>query len=331
MFTQALLNVLEGARWGSFGIAPADLEARDVIVIAGANWINAFDDYGWLADRLEKTSLPVVLVGVGAQSSLAMEIPKVTPGTMRLLYLVKDRSASIAARGAFSCDVLARLGITNSVPTGCPSLLLAGRDGPSIIVPENLSFETTCIHATRHGTRPTRPFEESLYRLAFRKKMDIVLQSETPDIYYVLGKGPAGEETKFAEILMKSYGSDDIGAIAAYLRQCGRVFTNFEGWVDYMKTKKFSFGTRIHGTIASLISGTAATLIVHDSRTLEMAKAMSIPYVSQSEAASIEEIDTQGLLLNEDILQLSSNYHKYFAKFESYFKENKLALASNYA
>ena len=202
MFTQALLNVLEGARWGSFGIAPADLEARDVIVIAGANWINEFDDYGWLADRLEKTSLPVVLVGVGAQSSLAMEIPKVTPGTMRFLSLVKDRSVSIAARGGFTCDVLAQLGINNAVPTGCPSLLLAGRGGPSITVPERISFETTCVHATRHGARPTKAFEEGLYRLALREKMDIVLQSEMSDIFYVLGKeGLAGDEAKFAEIL----------------------------------------------------------------------------------------------------------------------------------
>lgn len=87
MFTHSLLTVLDGARWGSFGVFPADLEDRDVIVIASANWINAFDDFGWLAERLERTSLPVVAVGIGAQAALDMAIPKVKPGTLRFLSL----------------------------------------------------------------------------------------------------------------------------------------------------------------------------------------------------------------------------------------------------
>jgi hypothetical protein len=333
MFTQALLTVLEGAKWGSFGIArvPDDLEQHDVIVVASANWINAFEDFGWLADRLEKTSLPVVLVGVGAQSSLELEMPEVTPGTLRFLSLVKDRSKSIAARGAFSCDVLARLGIKDVVATGCPSLLLAGRDGPTISPPDDVSFETTCVHATRHGVQPARPFEESLYRLAFRSKMDIVLQSEAPDIYRVLGRGgPAGKEEQYADRLKKSYGSDDVSAISTYLGQHGHAFTNFEDWVDYMRTKAFCFGSRIHGTIASLISGTAATLIAHDSRTLEMAKAMFIPFVVQSEIVSIENLAITDLLLGEDLSNMSANYHKYSEVFTRYFRDNGLSLAFDY-
>ena len=330
MFTQALLTVLDGARWGSFGITPADLEGRDVIVIACANWINGFDDFGWLADRLERTSLPIVLVGIGAQSSLEMDMPKVTPGTLRFLSLVKDRSTSISARGDFTCEVLEQLGINNAVATGCPSLLLAGRDGPSIAIPESISCATTCVQATRHGVQPAAPFDAQLYRLAFREKMDIVLQSETPDIYCALGKpAPAGKEEQFAEVLKQSYGSNDLDAISAYLRQHGRAFSNVASWLAYMKTKHFCFGARIHGTVASLISGTPATLIAHDSRTLEMARAMSIPYVLQSEVGSFDDFGNK-LLLRNDILRLATNYRHYFDAFSFYFSSNNLAFADCY-
>jgi Polysaccharide pyruvyl transferase len=332
MFMQALLTVLDGARWGSYSLTPFELDGRDVIVLASANWINGFEDFGWLAERLEKTSLPVVLVGVGAQASLAMEIPRVKPGTLRLLSLVRDRSKSIAARGTFSCDVLSQLGFNDVVPTGCPSLLLAGREGPSITVPEDLSFETTCVHATRHGVRPANPFEESLYRLAFREKMDIILQSETPDIYGVLGSpNPVGKEEQFSDLLMNSYGSQDVAAVSSYLRRHGHAFTNFEGWVEYMRTKAFCFGTRIHGTVASLIAGTAATLIAHDSRTLEMAKSMSIPYVLQSDLSAIENVDLRELLLKNDILGLLSHYHKYFVTFIDYFRDNDMMPSAGYS
>lgn len=322
MFTHSLLTVLEGARRGSFTIAPQELEGCDVIVVACANWINDYDDFGWFADRLEKTSLPVVLVGVGAQSTLDMKIPQVKPGTLRLLNLVKDRSKSISARGVFTCEVLEHLGIKNAEPTGCPSLLLAGPDGPSIRAPENISFEATCVHATRHGVQPASALDKELYRLAFREGMDIVLQSETPDIYCALGReAPDDKKEKFTAVLKDVYGSQDLGTIADYLREHGRVFTNVESWLAYMRTKQFCFGTRIHGTVASLVANTAATLIAHDSRTLEMAKAMPIPHMRASEDLT-ESVSSA--LTNAPHPFSMSEYEKYECAFCDFFEANDI-------
>ena len=161
MFTHSLCQVLADARWGSFNFKPEDLHDRDAIVLASANWINGFEDFGWLADRLEKTTLPVFLIGVGAQASLSMEIPKVSPGTLRLLALVRDRSISIAARGSFTCEVLEQLGIKSAVETGCPSLLLAGAEGPKINM-NSISRETCVVHSTRHGFQGADAFQQWL-------------------------------------------------------------------------------------------------------------------------------------------------------------------------
>src|SRR5262245_43635538 len=73
MFTESLLRFVHDATWGSFSLSPQEIEGHDAIVLAAANWVNDFDDFGWLADRLEQTRLPVFLVGVGAQAANSRE------------------------------------------------------------------------------------------------------------------------------------------------------------------------------------------------------------------------------------------------------------------
>jgi len=332
MFTQALLRVIAGAKWGSFALTEHELEGRDAIVLAAANWVNSFDDFGWLADRLEKTALPVFLIGVGAQSSLAMEVPNVKPGTLRLLQLVRDRSVSIAARGVFSCEVLSKYGIKNVVSAGCPSMLLVGPMGPSISPPEHVSYDSCCIHSTRHGFNRADRFHSFLYRQAFEKDIDIILQSETADIYFALGKEKSHSvQERASEVVKAAYGSDDIDAVNTYLLRRGHVFPNFESWIAFMKTKAFCFGTRIHGTVASIIAGTPATLIVHDSRTLEMANSMSIPFVLSTDMSLDAALNTQELVQPAQIQQLNNKYTSYRSRYVDYLKTNVLCPSAMYA
>ena len=48
-------------------------------------------------------------------------------------------------------------------------------------------------------------------------------------------------------------------------------------WMDYLAGFDFAFGTRIHGTITALVSGTPGYLFAHDSRTLELARYFDDP------------------------------------------------------
>ncbi len=330
MFTQSLSQVLDGARWGSFGFTPEDLLDRDSIVLASANWINNFEDFGWLADRLETTSLPVFLIGVGAQASLKMEVPEVCAGTRRLLDLVRDRSTSIAARGRFSCDVLEKLGVKTAVETGCPSLMLGGVRGPQIDI-KQITHESCAMHSTRHGYQAADPFQRWLYNEAFKHKLDLVLQSELSDIYLVLGS-PEAEQipAKGIQSLRDAYGAEDMDAIRSYLQSYGHVFLNYREWIAFMKTRTLCFGTRIHGTVASLIAGVPATLICHDSRTLEMAESMSIPMVLSTSLDTEKEIRIEELFLPEETLDFSAAYRKYYARYLAYFSANQLSISPEF-
>ncbi len=327
VFTESLVRVLRGASWSSFELREEDLHGKDAIVLAAANWINSYDDMGWLADRLEKTNLPIVMVGVGAQSTSAMELPVLRPGTLRLLSLVRDRSTSIASRGAFTCDVLNRYGIKTGIVTGCPSLLLAGPHGPSVRVVERVHAADCCMHATRHGFQQAEPFQKYLYQQAYKQRMQIVLQSELADIYLALGKTNNPEITARAIAVVRSvYADDDMVTVERYLRTHGHVFTNIQDWLRYMATRSFCFGTRIHGVVASLLAGTQATLIAHDSRTLEMAHAMFMPYVLSSEIATGGDLDPSRFHRPEQMAGFIARYREYYVRYVAYFTDNGLAV-----
>lgn len=331
MFTESLLRFVAGATWGSFSLSPQEIEGHDAIILAAANWVNDFDDFGWLADRLERTRLPVFLVGVGAQASNSKEIPKVTEGTLRLLNLVKDRSISISARGTFSCEVLSHYGIKNARPTGCPSLLLMGPEGPQASLMREVSFDACCMHATRHGFRQTDPFQTFLYRQAFSRNIDLVLQSEVADIHYVANElADDIIRTKAEEATAAVYGNEDRVKVANYLSKHGHVFTHYPDWIKYMQQRSFCFGTRIHGTIAALIAGTPATLIVHDSRTAEMADIMGVPRVPCETIPIDGDIDISSLYRKSQMESFSGNFTFYYKNFLAYMSENAILTSENY-
>ncbi len=326
MFTEALLRVVASRKLGSFSLTEEELAGRDVIVVAAANWINSFEDFGWLAERIERTQLPIVMIGVGAQASLDMEVPKLKPGTLRLLELVKDRSTSIAARGSFTCEVLSAYGIKTGIATGCPSLLLATAAGPTVSSHESIRPELCTIHSTRHGFNRTDDFHTYLYRQALNQDLDIILQSEVADIYVALGRDEQEfDQVNAVAILTSVYGIANFKRMKTYLGKRARIFTNFEGWINYMKGRQFCAGTRIHGTVASIIAGTPSTLIVHDSRTLEMAESMSIPYIMSSEIDSTRQLDLPSLLRPEEMKAMTLDYHKYRTRYMEFFDQNGLA------
>ena len=259
-----------------------------------------------------------------------MEIPKLNPGTLKLLGLVNDRSVSMAARGAFSCEVLASYGFKNAVPTGCPSLLLAGSVGPLISTSKKVSESRCCIHSTRHGFNRADPFNTYLYQKGMQQGLDIILQSESADINVALER-PEGEYDLQAAmaVLKSSYGTPDAEAIKRYLTAHARVFANFQSWIAYMKTRDFCLGTRIHGTVASIVAGTAATLIVHDSRTLEMAESMSIPFLRSAEIDLNRDFRASEYLRPEQSEALNRNYPVYRRRFIDYFRNNSVAFMTD--
>ena len=325
-FSEAIYRGIKGARRGIYAFAEEELEGADCIVLAAANWMNSVDDFGWLADRLEASGLPVITVGLGAQADLDRSHPVLQPGTLRLIRLLAERSPAISVRGDFSAEVLAQHGIHNVLVTGCPSALLIGRVHPFLNRTSVISDHGCAIHASRNLFDAGKPLERFLYRQAIRRQIPVLLQAEQPDILFKLNAPPAPDEVRFHhQVLTWAYGAD-IASVHSYLASQAQFIPDYDAWIRYLSTRQFVIGTRLHGTIASLIAGTPATLITHDSRTAEAALAMHLPTVDSA------RIDLDRPLRMEDYYddaaysRFERHYPVYLRNFQFFFHLNGLEM-----
>ena len=324
VFSEAVFRSLANARRSPYAFDHGAAIQSDVLVIAAANWLNPYSDFGALADRLEATQRPVVIVGLGAQSTLDHSIPKLTPGTLKLVRLASESSKCISVRGDFTREVLNAYGVTNVRATGCPSLLLSGATAPSI---DRSRLERPIVlHATRHLFNLADPYQLRIYRESYQQRIDLVLQSELADA--IVRRGADEDEMEAAgAVLAKVYDTDDLASVTTFLREKARIFFTLEDWMAFLKESGPCVGTRIHGTVMAILSGTPAVLVAHDSRTLEMAKKMSIPYVLSEQFKEFRSEDIRDLARGIDYDDLTRGYTPYLKEFINFFDENGLPVA----
>jgi glycosyltransferase involved in cell wall biosynthesis/GT2 family glycosyltransferase len=332
LFSEAAFRSIENARRSDYSIRPSDVEGRDCIVIAAANWLSQYTDFGSLAEKLERFKLPTVIVGIGAQADRETGVPDISAGTLRLMKFISETSAEISARGEYTCEVLNHYGIKNVRATGCPSLLLIGGGEPVVKQSDTLANENVVIHSTRHSFNHCSPLQAYLYRQALANRHGLVLQSELADMHCIVSD--TLDDTTRAQcdrVLSDVYGVSAAEA-GSYLKANGQVFFGLEDWLEYLRAKDFCLGTRIHGTIAALLAEVPAALITHDSRTAEMARAMAIPYFSASNLDTTKPLNVEEFYDKDQLQKFVAGYSTYSRRFMDFFAKNGIPtrLATEY-
>ncbi len=247
-------------------------EEFDAFVVPLANAFRpAFEQpLARLTAVIEKLTIPVVVVGVGAQvSPTDTELPgQIQEGTRRFLRAVLDRSAVVGVRGEITAACLRGLGFGEEHVRviGCPSLFYDGRD---LVIDKKVDALT-----------PGSPLALNL--TTTRERMAAILDANLeryPNLTYVaqeqreLGLLLWSEEPPGADPRMPLHRAHP--AIAG-----GRTafFVDGATWRAFMARQDFAFGTRIHGNIAALQAGTPAHVLTFDSRTLELARYHELPH-----------------------------------------------------
>jgi hypothetical protein len=93
-------------------------------------------------------------------------------------------------------------------------------------------------------------------------------------------------------------------------------------WITDLRDVDFSFGTRIHGTIAALIAGTPAVVLAHDSRTLELARHFGIPCRQMTDVGP--DLDAAELYEEADFGPLNRGHVARFATFAAFLARHGL-------
>ncbi|MXM61979.1 polysaccharide pyruvyl transferase family protein [Streptomyces sp. HUCO-GS316] len=271
-----------------------------------------------LTRLITKLKIPVVVLGVGAQSSLDYDPDKLRSmetSVRAFVSAVLDRSATIGVRGEFTEKYLKDMGFRDVEVIGCPSMFMHGKElGVHKRVPGLTTDSRIAINGSHSAVRS--------------QGMDQVIRrthERYPNLCYI------GQNLSDARQLHWRDLSHPNGRITAmpthpdhpmYAEDKVRLYIDPITWINDLREVDFSFGSRIHGNIAALLAGTPATVLTADSRTLELCRYFDIPHQRIDRIA--EDLDPARLYEQADFTKLVGGHQERFERFTAFLDKNGL-------
>jgi len=294
-FVHAVQSILadkcEIVDWGS---NPEVVNQKfDRLVVCCANQIGSHVDLGGWGIKLKQFNLPVVLIGLGAQSNKIGDIPEVPQGTIDFLNVVEQFKGSkynnIITRGDFSSEVLRHYGFESS-PFGCPSLLTSKDPslGSTCLKNQSRIKNKRIMVPAGNPYHPSGCIEKKLVKLVDVYHGEYVLQH--PDLLFnlLLDDGINIKESQF-DLLLKVYSDfNNIDELKSWLKANFVFFADAPNWLNYSRKFTTAIGPRYHGVALPIQVGVAGKVIAIDSRTEELAITTGIPYVRYRDVISLK-------------------------------------------
>lgn len=264
---------------------------------------------------IEKLTIPVTVLSVGAQASLVHGTAELSPldqSVLRFCRAVLQNSPSIGVRGETTAQYLADLGVPDVHVIGCPSALLRG---------PGLRVEKTSKHIDRNA-------QVALSVTSHVREMGPVTMRHVdrfPNLTYI------PQDVNSLSLMLwgttdKTFEPDEPMPFhpmhPLFKRDQARFFVDPATWIQYLSSVDFAFGARIHGNMAAILAGTPALLLAHDSRTLELARYHDIPYVLIKDLE--EDMDAVDFYAMADFTAFNDGQAKRWARFEQYLHQQGL-------
>ncbi|MEP2651765.1 MAG: polysaccharide pyruvyl transferase family protein [Paraglaciecola sp.] len=290
-------------------------ETCRVLVIPSANFIRENFDFTGFVDFLDKTELPLVFLGLGAQAkNYDQSTFSFHPSILKLMDLVKNKCKIAGLRGVFTQNLLESYGVTNTEVIGCPTNFI-NRD-PNFVAKLNQKWNKPIFSFIATGDEPwpkdltKRAAERQMIDWAHKGNGLFLQQSVEPFIKYARQNNlyqnadvPQHHEESLRKSLAPTMTNEEFRAfIATKLR----LYYSVDQWMEDSARMDFSIGLRLHGNMAAWQSGTPAIWVYHDSRTRELAETMALPHLSHLQFLELKNIEE----LKNSIDPNFSNYKK---------------------
>ncbi|WP_165375438.1 polysaccharide pyruvyl transferase family protein [Sanguibacter massiliensis] len=251
-----------------------------------------------LAAIIEQLDIPVTVVGIGAQTTAdaaddpahirmgrtgsekvaaAAEAARHDAVVRRFVNAVLARSESIGVRGELTRTYLVSLGVDPARVDviGCPSLFMWGRDHRVREVAGPIGRRSHVGLGADFRVDGATAFAERALRE--HPRLRVPVQDSRSARWIVAGKEPPGGARP--EIVDELFRTRRL----VY-------FPSPWGWIDWVGRQDLLVGYRLHGTIAGLLGGTPSHLLVHDSRTRELAELHGIPHTRIEDLTSVPSV-----------------------------------------
>ena len=291
-----------------------------VIPLANAFRTSFLDSLNRLSTTIEHLDIPVTVAGVGVSGgahSLGRDLldvpPELVDGVNRFMRAVLDRSAKVGVRGENTYRFLRGLGYDDSQVEviGCPSLF---RNGLDLKIEKRLPKLTPSSNVNINIS-PYVPVMSRVARFHQRKYENLEYIAQDVETLRLLLWGVDPKEIVYPKMPIHS-GHD------FYQRDKISFFVDSRTWINHLAERDFSFGTRIHGNIASLVAGTPAYVLVHDTRTQELADYHQIPYTLVPDLP--EQVDAARLYEQADYTGFNEGHRERYERFTGFLELNGL-------
>lgn len=308
--------------------------AGDVGVVPAANQLGRHVDFGDLAKRFEEVDVPLVMIGLGAQSDFRFTLPDVSPGTITWLHRVVERASgtnpNLAVRGEFTREVLNRHGLGDHAEVvGCPSLFInpAAALGRDIAARIGCPLGRVAVVAGHQRWQHLSAIEQSLGRVVSSTNGSYIGQD--PLEMVMLTRGEARHLSAQSLQACRDYVCPDMELkdFTRWSERYGQAFFDVVDWMEHYRRFDLVVGTRIHGVMLALQAGVPALCIAHDSRTLELCETMKVPHVlAQDHLRGFAE-DQLWSLFDFDGAEFDANRRRLCARYVAFLEGNGLRAA----
>lgn len=271
-----------------------------------------------LSTLIERLTIPVVVVGVGAQTGDDYDTDRlgpIGPSVRRFASAVLDRSACIGVRGELTASYLNSLGFRDVDIIGCPSMFYYGDTFPSPREPAPLSA----------GSRIAINLSPQAMDVGDIGAITRHAHERFPILMYY------AQNLADAELLYWGDTSQAAGHHQPFPRQLShpllqenkiRVPLDPATWISELRSYDFAYGTRIHGNIAALLAGTPSVVLAHDSRTLELCRYFGLPHRLLRDLPV--DIHPQELYEKADYSGMLSGHGERFRRLSAFLGKNSL-------
>jgi hypothetical protein len=269
-----------------------------------------------LTTVIRQLRIPVVVLGVGAQTSIDYDterLSSIAPVVKAFVSAVLDRGPSIGVRGELTADYLSKLGFRDVEVIGCPSLFL---NGPNLAVRDR----EPSLRGDARIALNVSPYLEAMgpiiaRHLALYPRLTYFAQDLDTLRLLVDGEGPT--EAAQSDALPRHWSHPLLA------RARTRLHLDPWPWIDELATYDFAFGSRIHGNFAAVLAGTPAFVLAHDSRTLELARYFEMPHAALSDVSP--NVDAADLYAAADSGPMVANHRRRFETFARYLSRHGLS------
>lgn len=292
-----------------------------VIPLANAFRLTFVGELNAISFLVERLTIPCVVVGVGMQAGFTTDVEQefeFDDAVRRFMKAVLEKSAIVGIRGEYTAQYLKKLGYVEEKDftiIGCPSMFMHGKHLPKIEKKPLTADSKVSINSKIQIPSDLHAFMERTIPLF----NDYCYIPQIRDEMYLMYQGMPLSRRKYKTI--PEYFPQSL-VHETYAQDKSRMFVDAASWMKFLNSRDLSFGTRIHGNIAAIQSGTPAYIVASDLRVQELARYHHIPHTIVSE---IKEDETLfDLYERADYDYLYEGHEERFAHFIDFLNKNKL-------